>query len=51
LTFTTVFLTVLEQNKRAIAFYEKMGFRFTGKKTMLNEKTNLYEIEMARETV
>ncbi len=49
--FKTVFLTVLEQNKRAIAFYEKMGFRFTGKKTMLNEKTNLYEIEMARETV
>lgn len=49
--FKRVFLTVLEQNNRAIALYEKMGFKFTGKKTLLNEKTNLYEIEMARETV
>lgn len=43
------FLTVLETNARARGFYEKHGFLATGERTLLNEKTSLYEMTMACE--
>ena len=33
--FSEIFLGVLKDNKRAIAFYQKMGFTFDGQEKML----------------
>ncbi|CKH40448.1 acetyltransferase%2C gnat family [Streptococcus pneumoniae] len=33
--FSEIFLWVLKDNKRAIAFYQKMGFTFDGQEKML----------------
>lgn len=34
--FSEIFLWVLKDNKRAIAFYQKMGFTFDGQEKMLD---------------
>ena len=34
-SFSEIFLWVLKDNKRAIAFYQKMGFTFDGQEKML----------------
>ena len=44
-TYPEVYLWVLQDNKRAIRFYEKCGFVLTGK-GMINAKINATEIEM-----
>ena len=37
--FSEIYLWVLKDNKRAIAFYQKMGFTFDGQEQILNLET------------
>ena len=44
--FSEVFLWVLKENKRAIAFYQKMGFTVDGQEKILNLGKTITEIRM-----
>lgn len=44
--FSEIFLWVLKENKRAIAFYQKMGFTFDGQEKILELGKPITEIRM-----
>ena len=44
--FSEIFLWVLKDNKRAIAFYQKMGFTFDGQEKILELGKPIIEIRM-----
>ena len=44
--FSEIFLWVLKENKRAIAFYQKMGFTFDGQEKILELGKPIIEIRM-----
>ena len=44
--FSEIYLWVLKDNKRAIAFYQKMGFTFDGQEKMLDLGKPIIEIRM-----
>ena len=44
--FSEIFLWVLKDNKRAIAFYQKMGFTFDGQEKILDLGKPITEIRM-----
>ena len=44
--FSEIYLWVLKDNKRAIAFYQKMGFTFDGQNKYLNLENLLKELRM-----
>ena len=44
--FSEIFLWVLNENKRAIAFYQKMGFTFDGQEKILDLGKPITEIRM-----
>ena len=44
--FSEIFLWVLKENKRAIAFYQKMGFTFDGQEKILDLGKPITEIRM-----
>ena len=46
--FSEIFLWVLKENKRAIAFYQKMGFTFDGQEKILDLGKPITEIRMVR---
>ena len=46
--FSEIFLWVLKGNKRAIAFYQKMGFTFDGQEKILDLGKPITEIRMVR---
>ena len=46
--FSEIFLWVLNENKRAIAFYQKMGFTFDGQEKILDLGKPITEIRMVR---
>ena len=46
--FSEIFLWVLNENKRAIAFYQKMGFTFDGQEKILELGKPITEIRMVR---
>ena len=46
--FSEIFLWVLKENKRAIAFYQKMGFTFDGQEKILELGKPITEIRMVR---
>ena len=46
--FSEIFLWVLKENKRAIAFYKKMGFTFDGQEKILDLGKPITEIRMVR---
>ena len=46
--FSEIFLWVLKDNKRAIAFYQKMGFTFDGQEKILDLGKPITEIRMVR---
>ena len=46
--FSEIYLWVLKDNKRAIAFYQKMGFTFDGQEKILDLGKPITEISMVR---
>ena len=46
--FSEIYLWVLKDNKRAIAFYQKMGFTFDGQEKILDLGKPITEIRMVR---
>ena len=46
--FSEIYLWVLKDNKRAIAFYQKMGFTFDGQEKVLDLGKPITEIRMVR---
>ena len=44
--FSEIFLWVLKENKRAIAFYQKMGFTFDGQEKILELGKPVKELRM-----
>ncbi len=46
--FSSMSLWVLEDNNRAIGFYERMGFRSTGEKREIELGKKLYELKMVK---
>ena len=46
--FSEIYLWVLKENKRAIAFYQKMGFTFDGQEKILDLGKPITEIRMVR---
>ena len=44
--FSEIFLWVLNENKRAIAFYQKMGFTFDGQEKILKLGKPVKELRM-----
>ena len=44
--FSEIYLWVLKENKRAIAFYQKMGFSFDGQEKILELGTPVKELRM-----
>ena len=46
--FSEIYLWVLKENKRAIAFYQKMGFTFDGQGKILDLGKPITEIRMVR---
>ena len=46
--FSEIYLWVLKDNKRAIAFYQKMGFTFDGQEKILELGKPITEIRMVR---
>ena len=44
--FSEIFLWVLKENKRAIAFYQKMGFTLDGQEKKLELRKQITEIRM-----
>lgn len=46
--FSEIFLWVLKENKRAIAFYQKMGFTVDGQEKILDLGKPITEISMVR---
>ena len=46
--FSEIFLWVLKENKRAIAFYQKMGFTVDGQEKILDLGKPITEIRMVR---
>ena len=44
--FSEIYLWVLKDNKRAIAFYQKMGFTFDGQEKILELGKPVKELQM-----
>ncbi len=44
---TAVLIDPLESNRRALAFYEKMGFRFVEKRTLGQDQCLVYRLDRA----